>query len=215
MQLGAGWYARESDWKLNEKGELFSMKDAPFVEAPVAAGSSGVCDPDTSARVRCSGALLCAPSGYSTDSYHCREPIVACPADWPVRRWSPGAEDAEVALVAGASGARGIAPTCMDHSLRGSLYEDVASFVAPSAGLFHFVLTFPGVSGAVRFALSARRYCGLAVRESELACTTVAPEGREAAIDVPLDAGASVALVINHTGAWEARYRLSATRTPR
>ena len=40
MQLGAGWYARNDGWKLNEKGELFDMKDAPFVEALVAADSA-------------------------------------------------------------------------------------------------------------------------------------------------------------------------------
>src|SRR5207248_1864970 len=40
VQLGAGWYVRDDGWKLNERGELFSMKDAPFVEAPVAADSS-------------------------------------------------------------------------------------------------------------------------------------------------------------------------------
>lgn len=39
VQLGAGWYARNDGWKLNELGELFSMKDAPFVEAPVPAES--------------------------------------------------------------------------------------------------------------------------------------------------------------------------------
>jgi arylsulfatase A len=40
VQLGAGWYVRDDGWKLNEKGELFSMKDAPFVEAPVPADST-------------------------------------------------------------------------------------------------------------------------------------------------------------------------------
>ena len=40
VQLGNGWYARNDGWKLNEKGELFSMKDAPFVEALVPAGST-------------------------------------------------------------------------------------------------------------------------------------------------------------------------------
>jgi hypothetical protein len=39
VQLGAGWYVRDDGWKLNEKGELFSMKDSPFVEAPVPAES--------------------------------------------------------------------------------------------------------------------------------------------------------------------------------
>lgn len=40
VQLGKGWYARNDGWKLNQAGELFSMKDAPFVEAPVAADST-------------------------------------------------------------------------------------------------------------------------------------------------------------------------------
>jgi len=40
VQLGAGWYVRDDGWKLNEKGELFSMKDAPFVEALVPADTA-------------------------------------------------------------------------------------------------------------------------------------------------------------------------------
>ena len=40
VQLGTGWYARNDQWKLNEKGELFSMKDAPFVELPIAVDST-------------------------------------------------------------------------------------------------------------------------------------------------------------------------------
>ena len=39
VQLGAGWYARDDGWKMNEKGELFNMKDSPFVEALVPADS--------------------------------------------------------------------------------------------------------------------------------------------------------------------------------
>ena len=38
VQLGSNWYVRELDWKLNNRGELFDMTDAPFVEKPVAAG---------------------------------------------------------------------------------------------------------------------------------------------------------------------------------
>lgn len=34
VQLGAGWYARNDGWKLNRQGQLLSMKDAPFIEAP-------------------------------------------------------------------------------------------------------------------------------------------------------------------------------------
>jgi arylsulfatase A len=31
-QLAAMWYVRDAQWKLNEKGELFDMSDAPFTE---------------------------------------------------------------------------------------------------------------------------------------------------------------------------------------
>jgi len=37
VQLGAKWFVREQGWKMNERGELFDMSDAPFVEKPVAA----------------------------------------------------------------------------------------------------------------------------------------------------------------------------------
>jgi arylsulfatase A len=46
VQLGPRWYARNDSWKLNQAGELFSMQDAPFIEAPVVADSS---DPDARA----------------------------------------------------------------------------------------------------------------------------------------------------------------------
>ena len=36
-ELNGKWYVRSARWKLNRAGELFDMKDAPFVEAPVAA----------------------------------------------------------------------------------------------------------------------------------------------------------------------------------
>ena len=37
VQLGHQWYVRSQDWKLTQTGDLFDMKDAPFVEKPVAA----------------------------------------------------------------------------------------------------------------------------------------------------------------------------------
>ena len=40
VQLGTGHYVRNDGWKLNQNGELFSMKDAPFVEALVPADTS-------------------------------------------------------------------------------------------------------------------------------------------------------------------------------
>jgi arylsulfatase A len=37
VQLGRRWYVRDDGWKLNESGELFDMKDSPFVEELVPA----------------------------------------------------------------------------------------------------------------------------------------------------------------------------------
>jgi len=39
VQLGRRWYVRDDGWKLNQVGELFDMKDAPFVEQLVPADS--------------------------------------------------------------------------------------------------------------------------------------------------------------------------------
>ena len=35
--LGHNWYDRESSWKLNQSGELFDMKNAPYAEPLVPA----------------------------------------------------------------------------------------------------------------------------------------------------------------------------------
>jgi arylsulfatase A-like enzyme len=39
VQLGEHWYVRSHEWKLTEKGELFDMRDAPFVEMHISADS--------------------------------------------------------------------------------------------------------------------------------------------------------------------------------
>jgi len=39
VQLGARWYVRDDGWKLNRAGNLFDMKDSPFVERLVPADS--------------------------------------------------------------------------------------------------------------------------------------------------------------------------------
>jgi arylsulfatase A len=39
VQLGRRWYVRDDGWKLNRAGELFDMKDSPFVEQLVPADS--------------------------------------------------------------------------------------------------------------------------------------------------------------------------------
>jgi arylsulfatase A len=40
VQLGPNWYVRELAWKLNNRGELFDMTDAPFAETLAVAGQS-------------------------------------------------------------------------------------------------------------------------------------------------------------------------------
>ena len=54
-QLGAHWHVREAGWKLNETGQLFDMKNAPFEEIPVAADAKD--EASTAARTRLSKAL--------------------------------------------------------------------------------------------------------------------------------------------------------------
>jgi arylsulfatase A len=39
IQLANQWYVRDAGWKLNQKGELFDMSEAPFVEKLVDAGT--------------------------------------------------------------------------------------------------------------------------------------------------------------------------------
>lgn len=67
VQLGGGWFVRDDGWKMNERGELFSMKDAPFVEAIVAADST---DPAAgAARKKLQGVLAeLNPAGGKTIS---------------------------------------------------------------------------------------------------------------------------------------------------
>ena len=54
-QLGEHWHVREAGWKLNEAGQLFDMKNAPFEEIPVAADSKDAAA--IAARKRLSDAL--------------------------------------------------------------------------------------------------------------------------------------------------------------
>jgi arylsulfatase A-like enzyme len=55
VQLGRAWYVREPLWKLNEKGELYDMKDAPFEERLVSADAEDA--EATAARKRLQAAL--------------------------------------------------------------------------------------------------------------------------------------------------------------
>ncbi|HPA17709.1 MAG TPA: sulfatase-like hydrolase/transferase [Verrucomicrobiae bacterium] len=55
VQLGGRWYVRDDGWKMNQAGALFDMRDAPFVEAAVAADSQ---DPAATAARERLGAVL-------------------------------------------------------------------------------------------------------------------------------------------------------------
>ncbi len=54
-QLGENFHVREAGWKLNQAGQLFDMKNAPFEEIPVPADSKDAAA--TAARQRLSGVL--------------------------------------------------------------------------------------------------------------------------------------------------------------
>jgi len=55
VQLGSRWYVRDDGWKLNQAGELFDMKDSPFVEELVPADSQN--DAAVAARKRLQAVL--------------------------------------------------------------------------------------------------------------------------------------------------------------
>ena len=55
IELAKNWHVREANWKLNEKGELFDMGDAPFTEKLVAASADT--DASKAARARLTAAL--------------------------------------------------------------------------------------------------------------------------------------------------------------
>jgi len=55
-QLGEDWHVREPGWKLNQAAELFDMKNAPFEEIPVPAGSKD--EASVAARKRLSAVLV-------------------------------------------------------------------------------------------------------------------------------------------------------------
>jgi arylsulfatase A len=40
VQLGANWYVKDPGWKLNQAGELYEMKQAPFEEKPIPADTT-------------------------------------------------------------------------------------------------------------------------------------------------------------------------------
>jgi arylsulfatase A-like enzyme len=52
VQLGSRWYVRDDGWKLNQAGELFDMKDAPFVEEPVPAATKDQASTDARRRLQ-------------------------------------------------------------------------------------------------------------------------------------------------------------------
>jgi len=55
-QLGEDWHVREAGWKLNQAAELFDMKNAPFEEISVPAGSKD--EASVAARKRLSAVLV-------------------------------------------------------------------------------------------------------------------------------------------------------------
>ncbi|HTM48524.1 MAG TPA: sulfatase-like hydrolase/transferase [Bryobacteraceae bacterium] len=67
VQLGANWYVREKSWKMNQAGELYDMKQAPFEETLVPKDSTGA--ESVAARKRLQSVLASLnPAGGKTES---------------------------------------------------------------------------------------------------------------------------------------------------
>jgi arylsulfatase A len=67
VQLDNRWFVREPGFKMNEKGELFDMSDAPYVEKPVAADADNAMS--KAARQRLTAVLAeLNPAGGKKDS---------------------------------------------------------------------------------------------------------------------------------------------------
>jgi len=66
IELGRSWYVRDTGWKLNEKAELFDMRDAPFTEPVVPMSADD--DASRAARSRLAAALAALdPAGGILD----------------------------------------------------------------------------------------------------------------------------------------------------
>jgi len=66
IELGRSWYVRDACWKLDEKGDLFDMRDAPFTEPAVTAAAET--DASRDARTRLAAALAALnPAGGILD----------------------------------------------------------------------------------------------------------------------------------------------------
>jgi arylsulfatase A len=94
VQLGAHWFVRNAGFKLNEKGELFDLSDAPFVEKLIAANSDT--EASKAARQRLTAALTeLNPAGGKTDADGAggnrRNRIAAAPSTKPVSPTGPWA----------------------------------------------------------------------------------------------------------------------------
>lgn len=67
VQLGGFWFVREPGWKMNERGELFDMSDAPYTEKPVDPAADTA--DSKAARARLSAALAdLAPAKGKSDA---------------------------------------------------------------------------------------------------------------------------------------------------
>jgi len=67
VELGRSWYVREADWKLDEKGDLFDMRDAPFTEPLVPAAADTAASGAARARLAAALAALDPAGGILDD----------------------------------------------------------------------------------------------------------------------------------------------------
>jgi arylsulfatase A len=67
IQLARKWYVADQKWKLNEKGELFDLSDAPWTEKPVAASTTDAAALAARAKLSAALAQLNPAGGFLDD----------------------------------------------------------------------------------------------------------------------------------------------------
>ena len=67
IELARMWYVADQKWKLNEKGELFDLSDAPWTEKPVAPGTTDAAAVAARAKLAAALAQLNPAGGFLDD----------------------------------------------------------------------------------------------------------------------------------------------------
>lgn len=182
--------------------DVAEVTPAPTVT--VAVGEA--CDPASSARRRCEGAVAQCVARVGAQEGRCEAHEVSCPRYWNAPRWAPPATAGTYTVEGDSTSSSTPEMSCLSSPNRvGAVYE----LVAPRTGTYRIVLD--ALRGGPAHALALRDFCGGPGLDAELACqVTVAAAGSSRAeITRALREGERVMIVGMATGGL--RYRIAVT----